>query len=98
MTNGRAGGGRSGHPAHRAARSPGPRCGPWTRAPAARRAAGSGPLAGGQWRTGQDELDLELACAGAAVSWQWFDQCRPDVIKVSAPSASAAPTGTLEFR
>ena len=34
----------------------------------------------------------------AAVSRQWFDQRRPDVTSVSAPSASAAPTRNSRFR
>ena len=65
---------------------------------AARRAAGSAPggSSGGPLRTRW--TSRPAFAPAAAVSRQWFDQRRPDVISVSAPSASAAPTRNSRFR
>ena len=50
-------------------------------------------------RPGQDEVDAEPGPApAAAVSRPWFDQRRPTVTSVSAPSASAAPTRNSRLR
>ena len=50
-------------------------------------------------RPGQHEVDGQPGPApAAAVSRQWFDQRRPLVTSVSAPSASAAPTRNSRLR
>ena len=62
--------------------------------------AGSGPrrrpAAAG--RSGRDGPSSPARAPAAAVSRQWFDQRRPDVTSVSAPSASAAPTRNSRLR